>query len=264
MDHTLSKASSKQLLDYYVLKEYILTDVRRGYAARVRKNLADSHAIRIQENDVYSRVKRVLTGDSLRPSADVSGTPSTREGKDQNYAGFISLVDVFHPRAEERSYVGLPANQLDHIAGRIGGSIVAVERNPERAKQLRKFKSFIRKRRRKVSLEIANCDIWTLLQEQQNMFNIFDLDLMCPIPEDTFHWAEAIYNAAQTGVSVINLTTVVGRVISIKNHEKRVNWLNRNLCSVGFKPIGGSRFSYRDRSTPMRCERYVLYKPEQE
>ena len=262
MDRTLSSTSAKQLLDYYILKEYVLKDARRGYAAKVVKNLADSHAIRLQERDVYSRVKRVRAGDTLRPSADVSGTPSVREGKDQNYAGFLSLVDVFQPRVEERCYIGLPANQFDVIASKIGGSIFAVERNRERAEELEKFKSFIQKRRRKVSLTVANCDIWILLQTLANEFNIFDLDLMCPMQEDTLEWAEVFYHSAKPGMSILNLTTIVGRVITAEEHEKRVNWFNRNLHSVGFKPIGRSRFVYRDRAHPMRCERYVVYKPE--
>jgi hypothetical protein len=264
MKYARPKANSKQLLDYYVLKEYVLTDKRRGYAARVVKNLADSHAIKVQERDVYRRVERVLAGDSLRPSADVSGTPSIREGKDQNYAAFISLVDIFLPRAEKRAYVGLPANQLDDIASRIGGSILAVERDSQRTVELEKFKNFIQKRRRDANLNVASSDIWMLLQGCKDRFNIFDLDLMCPLTEDTFNWAEAVYRAAQPGFTVLNLTTTVGRSITKKNYERRVTWFSRNLCSAGFKPVGNSRFPYRDRHTPMRCERYVLYKPEQE
>ena len=260
MDRLSSNTSSRQLLDYYLLNEYVLQDARAGYAAKVKGTLAASHAIRVKERDVYQRVQRILAGDSIRPSGDVCGTPALREGKDQNYAGLLSIMDIFHPRTESRSYIGLPANQLDVVADRIKGRIVAVERDPARAQQLEKLKNFVVKRRPHVRVEVVNDDIWSVLQKRSREFNVFDLDLMCPMPEDSFEWAESVYNAAQPGFSVLHLATTVGRVLSDEDYEKRIVWFNRNLHSVGFKPAGCSRFSYRDRRTPMRCERYVLFK----
>lgn len=260
MDYTRTQAIEKQLLDYYILKEYVLAGKRRGYAAKVQKDLADTHEVLVKEHNVLSRVKAIRAGDPLRPSADVSGTPSSREGKDQNYAAFVSLVDIFLPRVTERAYVGLPANQLDYISHRIGGRIVAVERHLDRVRELQKLNSFIRSRRPGASLKVVHGDIWEILSGSEEKFNVFDLDLMCPIEERNMRWAKAIFDAARPGRSLLHLTTTCGRSITQRQHEKYTNRFRSNLARVGFEPFGSSSFLYRDRATPMRCERFVLSK----
>ena len=264
MDHTLSQTSAKQLLDYYLLNECILKDKKRGFGARVMGTLEQNHSIRVKEVDVYQRFKGVLAGNPLRPSADVNGTPSTREGKDQNYAGLIALVDIMLPRKQMRYYVGLPANQLDFIATSVGGNITAVEKVPERAQKIAQFAKFVTKMRNNMLINVVNDDVWSYLQTTSEKFNVFDLDLMCHLPDDSSSWANAIHLAARPGVSVAHVTTCIGRGkfdgLTEEKYETRVVRFIGNLISAGFKSLGHSRFSYRDRITPMRCERLVLKK----
>ena len=221
--------------------------------------------------NVYQHYQRVLAGTPLRPSADVDGTPSVREGKDQNYAGIISLVDIFLPRREDRCYVGLPANQLDTIASNIGGSIVAVERDPKRAGQLEQLKKFT-EMRHNVRIEVVNDDIICYLSrynseieeyENENKYNIFDLDLMCHLPSYPY-FTDYLYRTAKLGFSLIHITTCVGRKITVDEYETRVVRFSRSLASSGFESIGHSRFSYRDRITPMRSERFIVRKTGEE
>jgi hypothetical protein len=260
MDKTLSKTSAKQLLDYYLLNEVILNDNKRGFPARVKGVLAKNHSIRVTGTNVYQHYQGVLAGNPLRPSADVDGTPSIREGKDQNYAGIISLVDILLPKREMRRYVGLPANQLDVIASTISNSIVAVEYKPDKASKLKQFAQFVTQMRRNTRINVINDDIWSYLQTSEEKFNIFDLDLMCCLPKVSLKWAQAIWHSALPGVSVVHLTTTVGRKITVDSYETNVVRFTGNLNSVGFKSLGHSRFSYRDRVIPMRCERFVLKK----
>lgn len=260
------KPGERQLLDYYVSKELKDGSPVHGYARRVQKNLADSHAIHLGATNVYQRVERVFAGDRLRPSADVDGTPSSREGKDQNYAGFLSLVDVFIPNRYERAYIGLPANQLDVIASQIGGPVLAVERDPERAQGLEQLNKLVEQRRthKEGAVQIICDDIFNVMKGWKgHNLNVIDLDLMCALPEQSLPWVKAISNCAARGKVVVNLTTTLGRSLSKANYENHLFRFNFNLASAGFITVGNSSFSYRDRVFPMRCERYVLERSQQ-
>ena len=264
--HTVAH-NKPQLLDYYLAKELKDGVLPRGYSKRVLKNLAENHEISLQGRHVYQRVTRVFAGDTLRPSSDINGTPSDREGKEKNYAGVFSLMDVNLPKRNELAYIGLPSNQLDVIAARVGGLVVAVEKKPKKAQELEQLNKLVKQRRPSQEGEVkVLCDnIFNVMQSWKGRdFNFIDLDLMCNMPRDPLPWVKAIYHCAARGNVLVHVTTCIGRTISEKEYETNLNTFNNCLDSVGFTIVGKpSRYGYWDRIIPMRCERYILQRREQ-
>ena len=259
----IGRVSSRQLLDYYLLDE-LMDGQQRGYSARVSARLAQSN-IKMSSQVVYARAKNILSGKTtVVPSADVNGTPSARIGKDQNYAGFWTMVDLAIPFPETRKYVGLPANQIDVVRERVAspGSLVVCEMDATRADKFFRLAQFLHEVRPGPRIEVEVEDIFRVMDRETNRFNIFDLDLMCCLPksEELESWAKIIYKSALPGKSVVNLTATVGRGITDKEHLYRSTIFRDMLQFAGFEETGASLWSYRDRQIPMRATRLILNK----
>lgn len=259
----LGSASTNLLLDYYLINE-IDNNLPRGYSRRVVNNLA-THRVTLSPATIYSRVKKIISGDTIiRPSADVNGSPSARDGKDQGYAGFWSLVDIAIPDRNQRYYIGLAANQLDVVRSHISySSITVCEKLSERADNLCHLAGLAERFRPGPRVDIVVGDIFKQIGKEENKYNIFDLDLMCQLPEEKKinKWVKKIYRASYPGKVVIGITTGIGRTGNTRERYKfRADYLQRALESVGFQDVGCSRFAYRDRRIPMRSERFILTK----
>jgi hypothetical protein len=252
----------KQLLDYYLIPE-ILTGCAKGYGYRVYSYLTE-HSFHPSVETIYRRCQQVISGNKiLQPAADVDGRPSNRDGKDLCYAGIWTMIELAIPCKEARSYVGLPANQLDSVRKHCGPFITACERDTERTKSMKLLAKFLQKNRPFCQFKIENQDIFNFLKiTKENQFNIFDLDLMCILPKtrELAKWAKVIHRTAKSGNNVVNITATIGRDITEEQHKYRVEILRDLFVTSGFKEEGYSRFCYRDRQTPMRSERFILRK----
>jgi hypothetical protein len=249
-----------QLLDFYLIEELIAGSLK-GYPGRVAKKLLE-HNVVYKKNVIYSRAKTILAGKTvLIPSADVDGRPSARDGKDKMYAGLWTMVDLALPFPECRNYIGLTANQLDNVRSHLSSSFMVVcERNKEKSEKLKQLAAFIEKAKQGPQIIIENEDIFEVLKEKKNSFNIFDLDLMSILPRPAVldKWAQIFRSSAKEGKVVANITTTIGRSLTEEEHLSRVGYLRQSLESVGFRELGYSPFGYRDRYTPMRSMRLIL------
>lgn len=261
IQHLTSKNTTQQLIDYYLSKE-IIRGKRRGYARRIQGKLS-AHNINVSQNYIYQKAKSISTGKRvLTPAADVDGTPSTREGKDQNYAGFWALVDVHIPDKERRNYIGLAANQIDIVRSKVDGKLVVCELNRTRYNSLCRLKNGLKLE----AVKIVNRNIFDEMIDWSYNYgkglNVIDLDLMCSLPqnekglEEISHalW-EAIWKEEK---AVINLTTVLGHSINSLQYTYNIGRLEKLIEKYELKIEGKSSFGYRDRQTPMRAERYLL------
>lgn len=264
-EQAVGTQSKNLLLDYYLTRE-IENNLPWGYSTRVVNNLA-KHKIRTSRNIVFARARRIVSGKAvLTPSADVDGTPSAREGKDQCYAGFWTLVDIALPNTRERHYIGLAANQLDVVRSKTTSPIITVcELDPRRAIELANLAEVIERFRPGPKVQIVARDIFKEIENNQARYNIFDLDLMCHLPDEKkiAEWTKKIYFASIPGKIVIGITTAIGRKGNTEErYNRRTVFLRHALESAGFQELGYSRFAYRDRIVPMRSERFILTKEE--
>lgn len=261
-DLAQSPTQINQLIDYYLTEEIIL-GCHDGYSRRISGHLLE-HNVKVSGNVIYTRARKVLAGRTvLHPLGDVDGHPAHREGKDQNYAGFWALVDIAHPDMHLRSYIGLSANQIDVVRHHVN-SMVVCEYYKERAIKLKKLTDALTHLQgtEATMIQIIEGNIFDVMKSKKESFNIFDLDLMCHMPDsnEVLKWAKQIYSSAIPGKNVIGITTGVGRNITVQDYNQRAEALRGALVTAGFQEIGHSRFSYRDRRIPMRSERYILTK----
>jgi hypothetical protein len=264
-DHTRSRLTQAQLLDYHLIYE-LAAGPSSGYVERVKDRLAQ-YDLKVSKAVIYSRAKRILSGKAIiYPSADVNGTPASREGKDQCYAGFWTMLDIAIPAKECRRYIGLSANQMDVVRSRIYHyPMIVCEKDLGRAAKLEKLRE-LSKRRGGPDIQIVVQDIFEVMRENPSSYNVYDLDLMQHLGErvELEKWAEAIWYSALPGNIVINLTASIGRNITEEVHNYRIGILENALENVGFTIQANSPWSYRDRCTPMRAVRLWLNKRELE
>jgi len=268
--------NSNQLLDYFIGEEILLkfdpewtdSSSRRwntSYKEHIDKieRTLKQYNVNISRQKILARSGDLIKGRGVfKPLGDYNGTPGTREGKDQSYAAFWALVDVFIPRRWERSYLGLAANQLDVIRTHIGlKTIVVVERDKDKAEAMKTLAERCSTERWFPQVEIRNEDIFDVMMREENRFNVLDLDLMTFLPEDSIDWAKAImYCTVDHGPTVVNITTCIGRIITAEQYRKNVETLKDNLGKVGISLVGKSSFGYKDRVIPMRSEKLILTK----
>lgn len=260
--HITSPHTTKQLIDYYLIPE-LLQDKPSGYAKRVQGKVSE-HNIVVSKNVIYNRASQISKGEAtLHPAAEFHGVPGRREGKDQNYAGFWAMVDAFIPDQAQRNYVGLPSNQLDRIREHVGGIIIVCERDRKLAAYLTQLAVYLANTKddsTSLRMMIFNQDILSFLSHRFK-FNIFDLDFMQLLPreEKLDQWAQLLRHSISRGtVAAINLITTIGRSITEEEYDKRVEYFRSALNREALREIGYSRFSIRDRQTPMRAERMIL------
>jgi len=257
--HTSNQRTTNQLLDYYLIPE-LIEGRPAGYATRVQGRISE-HNIVVSKSTIYSRAQRVINGTTtLHPSAEFHGVPGNREGKDQNYSGFWSMLDCFIPR-EERFYIGLPSNQIDRIKEQVGGWIFVCERDTDHAEQLKHLAAIISARpHNQAQIIVIHGDIFNFM-ETNIKFNVFDLDLMQNLPDefDLKWWVHLLRTSTLRGSTIgINLIATIGRSITEEEHNKRTIFFRDALRTEGFRELGYSRFAYRDRRIPMRAERFIL------
>jgi hypothetical protein len=266
MTTVVNQQIRNNLIDYYLTEE-LINNLPIGYASRVQTYVA-RHVELPDRKIIYARAKAILNGqEALAPSADIDGKPSTRIGKDRCYEGFWTLIDIMFPNKEERYYIGLSSNQLSLVKDKINNDIVVIENRYRKAQQLKRLALFINTLYGP-KIKVLNMNIFTHLRSNKakNKYNIFDLDLMCalPIEKEIYSWASSIWNAAHYKTNLIYIANSIGRNITEKEHDIRIEILNKALEEVGFKDIRYSRFAYRDRRIPIRGERIILTKLEEE
>jgi len=261
--HITNPLTTKQLLDYYLIPE-LLQGRPYGYAQRVQGKIS-AHNVVVSKSVIYSRACEVENGRAtLHPSAEFHGVPGQREGKDQNYAGFWAMVDMFIPDKSQRRYIGLPSNQIDKIREHVDGYMVVCERDKKLAIYLTQLALYLSKTRGGIMswprIMVYHGDIIQFLCYGCE-FNIFDLDLMQLLPKEEMlnTWVTSLRTSISRGtVAAINLITTIGRSITEEEYNKRVEYFREALEAQGLRELGYSRFSIRDRQTPMRAERIIL------
>jgi hypothetical protein len=256
----ISQTTGDQFLDYCLLPE-VLKGKPRGYARRVQGRLAEYNILRSKQS-IYSRAQKILSGRAvIRPVATFHNVPGYRGGKDLNYAGFWSMVDLFLPNKKERVYVGLTGNHIDVIREHIGATLTACERDTKTVENLKALTNLILNTKGvPPTIQVIHTDIFEYLA-QGHQFNIFDLDLMqtLPCPSELTHWAQLLQWSTTRGARVaVNLTAAIGRSITEVEHNKRAEYFRAALDREGLRELGHSRFAYRDRKIPMRAERLIL------
>lgn len=264
-DNMFSKeaATEEQTVDYVLGKEVLSQSritLKHGEAIRIQGVLAKDYNIHVSTQKISARTGQLRNGlSAFSPSGDYNGQPGKRSGKDTNYAGFWTLVDAFLPSRFERRYIGLAANQMDVIRNHISyHPVVVVERDKERAEELKAMAEVLNKVRLIPKIEVIEGDIFDMLPFYDA--NILDLDLMCAFPEDPTFWVETLNLIKET--TVLNITTCIGRFVTEKEYNDRTKRFRDQLVGNGVEIVARSPFSYRDRFTPMRAERLVIRKKE--
>ena len=249
----------EQSVDYVIGKEVFAkgrTLLKRGEAIYIQGVLANKHNIIIGTDKISARASQLRTGKyAFAPSGDYDGTPGSRAGKDENYAGFWTLVDAFIPKRFERMYVGLAANHMDVIRSHLSWHpVVVVERDKKKANELRAIADVLMKIRQIPQIVVINSDIFETLEALTA--NVIDLDLMCAFPEDPTNWIKIL--GKMRGTAVVNITTCIGRFVTETQYNDRTLNFRKMLPDYEIELVARSPFSYRDRYTPMRAERLVI------
>jgi hypothetical protein len=256
-----SEKKNLQYLDYYLLQE-LIDRCKPGYVSRVQGKLSSIHNFTVSKGVIYSRIAKIRSTGKIRPAAEFNGIPGIREGKDQAYAGFWALADIFLSKKTSRRYIGLPANQITIIAEKVHGPILAIEKNIDLYQQQNKLVEIFDLKNRVL---LINNDIFKVLTDFQNIlnFNIFDLDLMQALPglEGLKIWVKLIRSCctAETPI-LLNLAATIGRNITKEEHNNRVKILIETFKNNGLRIIGHSQFAYKDRQIPISTERFILKK----
>jgi hypothetical protein len=184
------------------------------------------------------------------------GKLGSRYGKDMVYSKLWALVDLFIPG--ERTYCGLPANQLGQITERIDGSITAYETDKKMLRWLREFRCQYLPEDR--DIQILNEDILLHLKHNNNKANILDLDLMCNIKSEdqVFEWGKTIGNAVQLP-AIVHLTTSIGHSITEERYRKIMpDKLIEGVKEATVPTVKYIEDKYRDRVIPMRTVMLIL------
>ena len=248
--------SKIQLIDYYYIN-----DLSKGCAQRIRKILQENHNIYLTYKYIQQRISQITKGEVvISPAAEFNGIPGGREGKDMNYAGLWTLIDILLPDVYSRSYLGLASNQIDKIRDKVKNQVVVCERDEKIYFKLTQLKDLIAQTKsfHMSKILVIHSDIFEYMEATKETFNIIDLDLMCNIPLKSFqliHWCKLL-NKVSKDIVIVSITNTIGRNITKVQHQQQINTFKNYLKRYFI--VSNSEFAYQDRRIPMRTNRMLL------
>jgi hypothetical protein len=258
---------TRQIINQVLVDEYLRG--RYAWPSRVLQRLAEMGITHLPSNNhritrAYLGNLRILLQKGTQEASFPSifrGLPGSRYHKDLMYERFWALVD-YKLGDKLRSYIGLPANQLESIDKRVGGFLIACEQDPGVCSWMDGYLEKFLRHRRKSLIGLYNIDILQFLETENSTFNIVDLDLMeclTDIPRIQ-RIGQAIARRAES-VCAVNVTSCIGRRITYQDYENLVpSELKKAFRHGGIKVVEHYRFRYRDRVIPMACEHFLLTK----
>jgi hypothetical protein len=289
----LSPVATDQFINYVVADECIYA-ARSGEqfdSQRIKDRLASNYGITttrkgspIRSDYLPYILQRLRQGTRppLLPSI-LKGKATSRYYKDMMYAELGRLADCY--LGKRRRYCGLPATRLHYLPYWLTASwdsfALGCETDQVTYEWMRDFHTIVLEREdnpvweypQEVSItgdiQVAalHTDIFQYFQylvdnRYKNLYNIIDLDLMISIKSLTnFNFiAEALRQIAEP-ISIVNITTSVGRSISDAEYEgiMPADFIQA-LRSAGFYGVKVFSGRYLDRKMPMRYEHLLLIK----
>jgi hypothetical protein len=221
-------SASRELLKYGI---DVSPGTLRGYLRELKRGTRDATSASI------------FSGEGLGP----------RAGKEEMYKQLELLIKLFL-KDNPRHYVGLPANQVVQVINK-NDSVVACETNKEMLSFMSRMIGYFRPK----GATVINRDIISFLNETDQKFNIFDLDLMCYLNEKRIaNIASALANSMED-VSVVSLASCVGRKLKESIYtEMMPRLLKEKLKNVKVSVDECYSEKYCDKVVPMRYELIVI------
>jgi hypothetical protein len=182
---------------------------------------------------------------------------TSRYGKDGMYKQFKMLIDLWVPRGQ-RSYVGLPANQILSVVRDYGyENVVACEKNEGMVYFILNLQRYFGKAGQYAT--VIKDDIFSYLDKTDKRFSIYDLDLMCHISSENLI-DKLVHSISSTAMDkcVVNIATTVGRKISEQTYRLMMPGLFLDGIKKEMNVVGHYSDGYNDRIIPMRYEMFML------
>lgn len=254
--------SDESLIDYELINEY-LSKPQLPNSLIVNKVIDKLWNKTVSKVELYPRVEkrfRVLLSGKVIPKLPsiFNSIPGYREGKNEAYKEFWRLVDKWGQDLEERSYVGLPANQLSEILSHVE-TIDSCERDKEMFSWQQRYCDTFG-----LSSKVSLCqkDIFVFMQEEHKNWNVIDLDLMCFISEGFItKVTDTLALLDGTGIKCLNLASCIGRKITKAQYNSLMpGRLEEELKKRGMEVVDANRSYYKDRVVPIACEHLVIKK----
>ncbi|MFA5048367.1 MAG: hypothetical protein WC516_05100 [Patescibacteria group bacterium] len=249
--------SHLRLVNFSIYNEYVQAkrEGRKDWANRATKWLLKNHGISRTPGTLISMFASIKNGS--RSTISSSGfigddlDPQSRYEKDAMYARFEVYIHEFLYNVDT-NYVGLPANQLVHVAQNYN-SVVACEREQNMAFYMRDLNRFIVK---KSNVRVEQIDIFDYLKTTKNRFNVFDLDLMESLSAPRIEYIAKMIKRTALDRAAIVLVSVGGRHITKKEYEQLIpsKFVQELELSGVWKVINSAPFCgrYKDLKMPMR------------
>ena len=174
------------------------------------------------------------------------------------YAEFHAICKMMHDiEGADPKYVGLPANQIMHVAQKFG-NIVACEKNPHNDRFMHDLmNNIVNAFSLEKSVKIVNEELTEYLQHCDEQFTIYDADLM------TYANKPGLIDALGNGISrtmgdfaVICVVTCSGRHITDEEYKSimPVELVESISKRVPIDIVYLNSDRYQDSVTPMRYE----------
>jgi hypothetical protein len=187
---------------------------------------------------------------------------TSRYGKDGMYKQLKMMIDLFILN-KDKSYVGLPANQILSAIKEYGSNVVACDKNEGMVQ-------FMVMLQRHFGIPgkyatILNQDIFEYLESTDKKFSVFDFDLMCHITADNLidKLASSVLKTAKDRC-VVNIATTIGRKINEFTYRFMMPNDFINKIKGHMNVVHHYSDGYNDRIIPMRYEIFVLERKEKE
>lgn len=176
------------------------------------------------------------------------GGLAARSGKETMY-GQIDLLERTFLQGIGLSYVGLPANQILSVIRKYGDSVRACERD----RRMVRFMRFLKDRFFPESgAHVIDGDIFWYLDETEERYTVFDIDLMMYVKGSTVDQIASAVNRTAGQRAVISVASCIGRKIT--EAEYRTLMPSRLIEKLKLRVLANYSGGYCDHVAPMRYE----------
>lgn len=260
-----------RIINQVMYEEFIYSVINKSprWEDKAAERLANFGIILSPQTILMNR-KKIISGQRdpscvSNFSGNVSGDEvyTSRYGKDGMYKQLKMMIDLFIP-VEERSYIGLPANQILSTVREYGyKNVVACDKSEGMVFFMMGLQRYFGNPQK--IAPVYNKDIFEYLKQTDRTFSIFDFDLMCHATSENLisNLAETVIRTSK-GRSVVNIATTIGRKIDELTY--RLIMPNDFIEKIADKMtvVHHYRDGYNDRIIPMRYEMFVLERKGQE